>query len=95
MQSLFVAAFLEDYPSHQQRYSYPAPRLFETSCDDSDLDNTDQGNMDDPRNSIFDVQSLLDHEQVTTTQLYASHRMNAKRDLVNDMEWELERKDED
>jgi site-specific recombinase XerD len=46
-------------------------------------------------NSIFDVQSLLDHEQVTTTQLYASHRMNAKRDLVNDMEWELERKDED
>ena len=45
-------------------------------------------------NSIFDVQALLDHEQVTTTQLYAQHKMNVKRDLVNDMEWELERKDE-
>ena len=44
-------------------------------------------------NSIFDVQALLDHEQVTTTQLYASHKMNVKRDLVKDMEWELERKD--
>ncbi len=43
-------------------------------------------------NSIFDVQALLDHEQVTTTQLYASHKMNVKRDLVSDMEWELERK---
>lgn len=45
-------------------------------------------------NSIFDVQALLDHEQVTTTQLYAQHKMNVKRDLVNDMEWELERKDD-
>lgn len=45
-------------------------------------------------NSIFDVQALLDHEQVTTTQLYAQHKMNVKRDLVSDMEWELERKDE-
>ena len=44
-------------------------------------------------NSIFDVQALLDHEQVTTTQLYASHKMNVKRDLVNDMDWELERKE--
>lgn len=43
-------------------------------------------------NSIFDVQALMDHEQVTTTQLYANHRMNIKRDLVKDMEWELERK---
>ena len=43
-------------------------------------------------NSIFDVQALLDHEQVTTTQLYAAHKMNVKRDLVNDMEWEIERK---
>ena len=42
-------------------------------------------------NSIFDVQALLDHEQVTTTQLYAAHRQNAKRDLVQGMEWELER----
>jgi len=45
-------------------------------------------------NSIFDVQALLDHEQVTTTQLYAAHKMNVKRDLVKDMEWELERTNE-
>ncbi|HHW95221.1 MAG TPA: tyrosine-type recombinase/integrase [Mogibacterium sp.] len=45
-------------------------------------------------NSIYDVQALLDHEQVTTTQLYAKHKMNVKRDLVNDMEWELERTDD-
>ena len=45
-------------------------------------------------NSIYDVQALLDHEQVTTTQLYAQHKMNVKRDLVNDMEWELERTDD-
>ena len=44
-------------------------------------------------NSIFDVQALLDHEQVTTTQLSALHKMNVKRDLVKDMEWEIERKD--
>ena len=42
-------------------------------------------------NSIFDVQALLDHEQVTTTQLYASHKKNVKRDLVSEMEWEKER----
>ena len=46
-------------------------------------------------NSIYDVAALLDHEQVTTTQLYAQHKMNVKRNLVNDMEWEIERKDED
>ncbi len=46
-------------------------------------------------NSIFDVQALMDHEQVTTTQLYADHKMNVKRDLVKDMEWELERRGED
>lgn len=45
-------------------------------------------------NSIFDVQALLDHEQVTTTQLYANHKKNVKRNLVNNMEWELERKNE-
>ena len=44
-------------------------------------------------NSIFDVQNLLDHEQVTTTQLYAAHKKNVKRDLVKDMEWEIERTD--
>ena len=42
-------------------------------------------------NSIYDVAALLDHEQVTTTQLYAQHKMNVKRDLVSGMEWELER----
>ncbi len=46
-------------------------------------------------NSIYDVAALLDHEQVTTTQLYAQHRKNVKRDLVSGMEWELERTDED
>ena len=44
-------------------------------------------------NSIYDVAALLDHEQVTTTQLYAQHRKNVKRDLVKDMEWEEERKE--
>lgn len=43
-------------------------------------------------NSIFDVQELLDHEQVTTTQLYAKHQMNTRRDLVRGIEWEEERK---
>ncbi len=42
-------------------------------------------------NSIYDVAALLDHEQVTTTQLYAKHKQNVKRDLVKDMEWEKER----
>ena len=42
-------------------------------------------------NSIFDVAALLDHEQVTTTQLYARLKVNVKRDLVKDMEWEIER----
>ena len=46
-------------------------------------------------NSIYDVAALLDHEQVTTTQLYAQHKMNVKRNLVNDMEWEIERTDEE
>lgn len=42
-------------------------------------------------NSIYDVAALLDHEQVTTTQLYAKQKLNVKRNLVNDMEWEEER----
>lgn len=42
-------------------------------------------------NSIYDVAALLDHEQVTTTQLYAKHSANIKRDLVSGMEWEKER----
>ena len=45
-------------------------------------------------NSIFDVAALLDHEQVTTTQLYAKPRQNAKEDLVRDMEWETEREEQ-
>ena len=43
-------------------------------------------------NSIYDVAALLDHDQVTTTQLYARHKADVKRDLVKDMEWEEERK---
>lgn len=39
-------------------------------------------------NSIYDVQELLDHENVTTTQLYAAHRLNTKRDLVGSFEWD-------
>lgn len=41
-------------------------------------------------NSIFDVQALLDHENITTTQLYAAHKKNVKRDLVKNFEWEEE-----
>lgn len=36
--------------------------------------------------SIYDVQNLLDHENVTTTQLYSAHRKNAKRDVINNYE---------
>lgn len=39
-------------------------------------------------NSIYDVAALLDHEQVTTTQLYAQQRKNVKRELIKDFEWE-------
>lgn len=41
-------------------------------------------------NSIYDVQALLDHDNVTTTQLYAAHKMNVKRDLIRDFEWDEE-----
>ncbi|MDW7678345.1 MAG: tyrosine-type recombinase/integrase [Bacillota bacterium] len=37
--------------------------------------------------SIFDVQNLLDHDNVTTTQLYAAHRKDAKREVVKNFEW--------
>lgn len=37
--------------------------------------------------SIFDVQNLLDHDNVTTTQLYAAHRKDAKREIVKNFEW--------
>lgn len=49
-------------------------------------------------NSIYDVQELLDHDNVSTTQLYARHKLNTKRELIKNFEWddELERlKDED
>lgn len=38
-------------------------------------------------NSIFDVQALLDHDNVTTTQLYAAHKKNTKRELIDNFEW--------
>ena len=46
--------------------------------------------------SIYDVQELLDHENVTTTQLYAAHKLNTKRQLIKNFEWgeDLERSDE-
>jgi len=36
--------------------------------------------------SIYDVQNLLDHDNVTTTQLYSAHKKNAKRDIVKQYE---------
>lgn len=36
--------------------------------------------------SIYDVQNLLDHDNITTTQLYAAHRKNAKRDIIRNYE---------
>jgi len=37
--------------------------------------------------SIFDVQNLMDHENVATTQLYAAHRKDVKRELIKNFEW--------
>jgi len=42
--------------------------------------------------SIYDVQNLLDHDNVTTTQLYSAHRKNSKRDLVHQYELLNEKK---
>jgi len=36
--------------------------------------------------SIYDVQNLMDHDNITTTQLYAAHRKNAKRDILKNYE---------
>lgn len=36
--------------------------------------------------SIYDVQNLLDHDNITTTQLYAAHKKNVKRDIVKNYE---------
>jgi len=41
-------------------------------------------------NSIYDVQELLNHDNITTTQLYAAHRKGAKRELIKDLEWDKE-----
>ena len=38
-------------------------------------------------NDIYDVQVLMDHDNVTTTQLYAAHKLNTKRDLIKSFEW--------
>ncbi len=36
--------------------------------------------------SIFDVQNLMDHDNVTTTQLYAQHKKQAKKDIIDNYE---------
>ncbi len=36
--------------------------------------------------SIYDVQNILDHENVTTTQLYSAHKKNAKSELIRKFE---------
>lgn len=38
-------------------------------------------------NDIYDVQELLDHDNVTTTQLYAKHKEQTKRELIKNFEW--------
>ena len=35
----------------------------------------------------------MDHDQVTTTQLYARRKEHVRRDLVKGMEWEEERRE--
>lgn len=37
--------------------------------------------------SIYDVQNLLDHDNVTTTQLYSAHRKEQKREIIKNFEW--------
>lgn len=36
--------------------------------------------------SIFDVQNLMDHDNIVTTQLYASHRKHVREDIVRNFE---------
>jgi site-specific recombinase XerD len=40
--------------------------------------------------SVYDVQKLLDHENVTTTQLYARHKRGVVKNLVDTLEWKDE-----
>jgi site-specific recombinase XerD len=42
--------------------------------------------------SIYDVQNLLDHDNVTTTQLYSAHKKNSKRDIIAN--YELDKNEE-
>ena len=37
--------------------------------------------------SIYDVQELLDHDNITTTQLYSARRKDAKREIIKNFEW--------
>lgn len=38
--------------------------------------------------SIYDVQNLLDHDSVLTTiKLYAAHRKNAKKGIIESLNW--------
>lgn len=37
--------------------------------------------------SIYDVQLLLDHDNVTTTQLYSSHKKNARKEIIDNLDW--------
>jgi site-specific recombinase XerD len=46
-------------------------------------------------NSVYDVQELLDHDNVTTTQLYAAHKLNTKRELIKNFEWGEDIKEKD
>lgn len=41
--------------------------------------------------SIYDVQNLLDHDNVTTTQLYAAHKKNVKADIIMNFELDEEK----
>lgn len=45
--------------------------------------------------SIYEVQNLLDHDNVTTTQLYSAHRKHAKREIVKSYELLDEKKERD
>ncbi|MGL5440611.1 MAG: tyrosine-type recombinase/integrase [Filifactoraceae bacterium] len=38
--------------------------------------------------SIYDVQNLLDHDNVTTTQFYASHKKSGKKETIERKYWE-------
>lgn len=37
--------------------------------------------------SLYDIQELLDHSLITTTQIYAAHRKNSRKELVNELNW--------